>query len=74
MFGISTTVTRQGNLIIVEGLNSSVKFYPNDKDKTFGALIGRLKELGSDLAPDRLHDLDVQLTTIYQVYYEQRAE
>jgi hypothetical protein len=73
MIEISTNVIRQGCLIIVEGLNSSITFYPNDKDKTFGALIGGLKELGSDLAPDDLHNLDVQVTNIYKEYYEQRA-
>ncbi len=73
MIEISTNVIRQGYLIIVEGLNSSVTFYPNDKDKTFGALIGALKELGSDLSPDEIHNLDVQVTNIYKEYYEQRA-
>jgi hypothetical protein len=73
MIEISTTVIRQGCLIIVEGLNSSVTFYPNDKDKSFDALIGALRELGSDLAPDEIHNLDVQVTNIYKEYYEQRA-
>ena len=72
MIEISSLI-RQGYLIIVEGLNSSVTFYPNDKDKTFGALIGALKELGSDLAPDEIHNLDIQVTNIYKEYYEQRA-
>ena len=73
MIEISTNVIRQGYLIIVEGLNSSVTFYPNDKDKSFDALICKLKELGSDLAPDEIHNLDVQVTNLYKEYYEQRA-
>jgi hypothetical protein len=74
MLEISTTVNRQGNLIIIGGLNCSVTFYPNDKDKTFNTLINKLKELGSDLSDHERLNIDVQLTNIYKEYYQERAE
>jgi hypothetical protein len=73
MIEISTNVIRQGYLIIVEGLNTSATFYPNDKDKTFDALICRLIELGSGITRDEIHNLDSQVTNIYKEYYEDRA-
>ncbi|MDQ6865618.1 MAG: hypothetical protein M3044_17545 [Thermoproteota archaeon] len=74
MLEISTTVNRQGNLIIIGGLNCSVTFYPNDKDKTFNTLINKLKELGSDVSDHERLNIDVQLTNIYKEYYQERAE
>jgi energy-coupling factor transporter ATP-binding protein EcfA2 len=74
MLEISTTVNRQGYLIIIGGLNCSVTFYPNDKDKTFNTLINKLKELGSDVSDHERMNIDVQLTNIYKEYYQQRAE
>jgi hypothetical protein len=73
MIEISTSVIRQGYLIIVEGLNTSVTFYPNDKDKSFDALICRLIELSSGITRDEIHNLDSQVTNIYKEYYEDRA-
>jgi hypothetical protein len=39
----TVSVTGHGPIIIIEGLDSSVTFHPNDKDKTFNTLINKLK-------------------------------
>jgi len=78
---ISTTITRSGFIIDIEGTGASVTYYPYDKDKTYDAIIAKCKELGQDLTVDvqnsevktELHNIDIQLTEIYKQYYEQVA-
>jgi hypothetical protein len=73
MMDVTISISRQGFLVLVDGLGCSVTFYPNDKDQTFNALTCRLKELGTDVSEHERLNLDVQLTNIYKEYYEQRA-
>jgi|SRR5215831_13422230 len=72
MIEISVKIIRHGRLIIIEGLETSVTFYPNDKGRTFDALVDKLRDLGSVQSQEETHNLDVQLTNIYKEYYEQR--
>ena len=74
MSELSVSICRQGFLIVVESLGCSVTFYPNDKDKTFNAIVAKLKELGSDVSDHERMNLDVQLTNVYKEYYEERAD
>jgi hypothetical protein len=77
---ISITIKRLGHIILIEGTGGSVTFYPNDKDKTYNAIVAKCEELGSDLSIDNedfetkyeRHNIDIQLTEIYKQYYEQR--
>jgi hypothetical protein len=74
MMDVTISISRQGFLIIVDGIGCSVTFYPTDKDKTFNAVVDKLKELGSDVSDHERMNLDVQLTNVYKEYYEQRAD
>ncbi len=74
MSELSVSICRQGFLIILESLGCSVTFYPIDKDKTFNAVVDKLKELGSDVSDHERMNLDVQLTNVYKEYYEHRAD
>lgn len=74
MIEVSVTIVRHGRLIIIEGINASVTFYPNDRDKTVKALMDKFKELEYDQSQSEINDLDVQLTNIYKEYYEQREK
>ena len=66
-------VTRHGPIIIIEGLDSSVTFHPNDKDKTFNTLINKLKELGAEQSQYDIRNVDGRLTRIYSEYHKERS-
>jgi hypothetical protein len=76
---VSTTLRRSGFIIEIEGTGSSVTFYPYDKDRTYEAILKKCKELGQDLMSDinnddihwERHNIDIQLTEIYQEYYSE---
>ena|SRR5215211_4651456 len=83
---ISTTIKRVGHIIEIEGTGTSVTFLPNDKDKTYDAILAKCKELGTNLTleedsqsqdldvKEERHNIDIQLTQIYTEYYEQREK
>jgi hypothetical protein len=62
MSEISVSICRQGFLILVDRIGCSVTFYPNNKDKTFNALVDKLKDLGSDLSDHERLNIDLQLS------------
>jgi hypothetical protein len=74
-------------MIEIEGTGASVTFYPNDRDKTYEAILAKCKELGTDLTLGgddgkeqdsdvkyERHNIDTQLTQIYREYYEEREK
>jgi hypothetical protein len=78
---ITITVKRVGFLVIIEGTGASITFHPNDKDRTYDAIIHKCKELGYDLTADNSNDpdakyqrqnIEMQLTEIYKDYYLER--
>jgi hypothetical protein len=75
-----------GHIIEIEGTGTSVTFLPNDKDKTYEAILAKCKELGTDFTleedsqnqdldiKEERRNIDIQLTQIYMEYYEQREK
>lgn len=77
---ISIELRRIGHLIIIEGLDTSVSFYPADKNKTFKEILEKCKEFGYNLTennPECVQELsyiDSQLTEIYKTYEDEASQ
>ena len=73
---MSFELRRVGHQIIIEGLDTTVTFYPADKDKTLKEILEKCRAFGYDLTEHNsecvkeLSYIDSQLTEIYKTYDE----
>ena len=67
------SITRKDNIIEINGTGISVNFHTKDKERTLNGILEKCRELDLLLPDDKYfkdvkHDLEIQLTYIYEEY------